>query len=444
VHVLLISTYELGHQPLHVASPAAALRRAGHTVEALDLAVEDWDADRVARADRIALSVPMHTAARLSQEVLARLAHERPDVAVAAYGLYAPVLAADGLSARLGGEYEPGLLEWAADDEGPADGSGGVRVHLGRSDFARPARDLLPPLERYARLAVGDELRVVGHTEATHGCTERCRHCPVPAVYDGRTRALPVDLVLADVAQQVAMGARHVTFGDPDFLSGPAHARRVVDGFAERFPGVTFDVTTKVEHILRHEALLPVLAAAGCLFVVTAVESLDDAILTILDKGHTAADAARAVALLRRHGLDPHPTFLPFTPWTTEDGVRDIVRFVGDHDLVEVTQPVQLSLRLLLPPGSLLLDRPELAPHLDGYDPATCTWRWRSAVPAVDVLQADLARLAGAGASLDVLAERCGVTLAPVAATAAARPRLTEPWFCCAEPTDSQLGVLRR
>jgi radical SAM superfamily enzyme YgiQ (UPF0313 family) len=435
VRVLLISTYELGHQPWHVASPAGALRRAGHAVEALDLAVEDWDADRIARADRIALSVPMHTAARLSQQVLARLAHERPTVPVAAYGLYAPVLPADGLAARLGGEYEPGLLAGGAGAAEPGGGDG-VQVHLGRSDFARPARDGLPPLDRYARLAIGDERRVVGYTEATHGCTERCRHCPVPAVYDGRTRALPVELVMADVAQQVEEGARHVTFGDPDFLAGPAHARRVVEAF---------DVTTKVEHVLRHEALLPVLADAGCLFVVSAVETLDDRILGLLDKGHTAADAARSVDVLRRHGLDPHPTFLPFTPWTTEDGVRDIVRFVLDHDLAEVTQPVQLSLRLLLPPGSLLLEVPELAPHLEGYDPATCTWRWRAADPAVDVLQADLAALAAAGAPLAALAERCGVAGAAGGggSTASGRPRLTEPWFCCAEPTEGQLGSLR-
>jgi hypothetical protein len=318
-----------------------------------------------------------------------------------------------------------------------------VRVHLGRSDFAVPARDVLPPLDRFAHLVVGDERRLVGYTEAAHGCTEHCRHCPVPAVYGGRTRPLPVDLVLADVAQLVERGARHVTFGDPDFLAGPAHARRVVDAFAGRFPGVTFDVTTKVEHILRHADLLPVLAGAGALFVITAVEGVNDEILRRLDKGHTAADAARAVTLLREHGLDPHPTMLPFTPWTTPADVRDIVAFVVDHDLVEVTEPVQLSLRLLVPPGSLLLDLPEMASFLDGYDASAGTWRWHAADPEVDALQADLAALAAAGAPFAALAERCGVTVPATALVARGRPRLTEPWFCCAEPTVEQYGPVR-
>ena len=35
--VLLISTYELGHQPFGLAEPIAWLRRAGHDVRALDL-----------------------------------------------------------------------------------------------------------------------------------------------------------------------------------------------------------------------------------------------------------------------------------------------------------------------------------------------------------------------------------------------------------------------
>ena len=56
MRVLLVSTYELGHQPLHVASPAAALRRAGHEVACLDLAVEMWDPERV--EDRVEARVP--------------------------------------------------------------------------------------------------------------------------------------------------------------------------------------------------------------------------------------------------------------------------------------------------------------------------------------------------------------------------------------------------
>ena len=66
MRVLLISTYELGHQPLHVASPAAALRRAGHEVRCLDLSVQPWDAGALQWTQAVGFSVPMHTAMRLA------------------------------------------------------------------------------------------------------------------------------------------------------------------------------------------------------------------------------------------------------------------------------------------------------------------------------------------------------------------------------------------
>ena len=228
---------------------------------------------------------------------------------------------------------------------------------------ALPARDLLPPLERYARLVQAGEEHLVASVEASRGCAHRCRHCPVPVVYDGRIRINDVDAVVADVAQQVAMGARHVTYGDPDFFNGVHHALRVVRAVHERFPDLTFDCTVKVEHILRHADVWAELAASGCIFVVSAFESVNDATLELLDKGHTAADAGAAVELLRAHGIEIRPSWLPFTPWATLDDVRAILEFVAEHDLVGNVDPVQYTIRLLVPEGSLLLG------HIDGLGP---------------------------------------------------------------------------
>jgi hypothetical protein len=291
---------------------------------------------------------------------------------------------------------------------------------------------------------VADEMRLAGYVEASHGCAHRCRHCPVPVVYDGRTRAVAGDVVLADIATLVEQGARHVTFGDPDFLNRPQHSRRIVRAMHDAFPQITFDCTTKVEHILRYQDVWAELAQAGCLFVVSAFELVNDDILLLLDKGHTAADAARAVVLLRSHGIEIRPSFLPFTPWSTVDDILDILDFVAVHDLVGNVDPVQYTIRLLLPEGSLLLDEPALAPHLGRYDAERLTWTWMAADPAVDRLQAHLATLveanlhAGEPAETIYLRVRTAVLEAavgrqPVAVTVGGgegRPRLTEPWFC--------------
>jgi radical SAM superfamily enzyme YgiQ (UPF0313 family) len=442
VRVLLVATYELGHQPANLAGPAARLRSSGHDVRALDTSVDPWDPVLVDWADRVAFSVPMHTATRLVRELVRGIA--KP---TCCYGLYA-AMCDDVADVVIAGEYEDGLVAWA-DGHDP-----GAMVQLGRATRAArgepPARNLLPPLDRYVRLAADGELRLVGSVEASRGCAHRCRHCPVPVVYHGRVRLANADDTLADITQLVDSGAQHISFGDPDFLNAPQHSMRVVRALHEQHPDVTFDCTTKVEHVLRHRALLPELARAGCLFVVSAFESLNDAILERLDKGHTAVDAARAVHLLRDRGIDVRPSFLPFTPWTTRDDLVTLVDFVADHDLVGSVDPVQYTIRLLLPAGSLLLDQPDLAPHLGEWDDDRLTFAWTPAHPEMDDLQQELALLVeqsvGRGDPISTTyAQIRGAIGAPpvdLAGVATDRPRLTESWFCCAEPTDVQMKAV--
>jgi radical SAM superfamily enzyme YgiQ (UPF0313 family) len=457
VRILLVSTYELGHQPLHVAMPATALLAAGHEVRCVDVALDPLDADSVDWADRIAFSVPMHTAMRLALQVAETVRARRPETPLCFYGLYAPVsrdltvrAAADAVIA---GEYEPALLTWAAGgDPGPV-------IQLARVGSRVPARQLLPPLDRYTRLAVNGEERLVGSVEASRGCSHRCRHCPVPVVYDGRVRPVDVAAVVADVDQLVAAGAGHVSFADPDFLNAPLHARRVVAAVHERHPHLTFDCTTKVEHILAHPDALPELADAGCAFVVSALESVNDTTLGYLDKGHTVADASEAIVLLRRQGIEVRPSWLPFTPWTTIDDLVELLDFVHAHDLVPNVDPVQYTVRLLVPEGSLLLGRTEMTPYLGPYDSDRLGWTWTHPDPSVDELHTELAALVEERvdqAAADTFAEIDAVIRARVASPVSPpspgsissgpsptqRARLTEPWFCCSEPTAAQMAPL--
>ncbi len=421
--VLLISTYELGHQPLGVAAPAAALRARGHDVRALDLAVDDWSPDAAAWADRVAISVPMHTATRLAHEIAGRV--DRP---LACFGLYAGMCTDIG-EALVGRDPVSQVVQWVESDPS-------VVV-----DAPIPARDLLPPPDRYAHLMRDGFRYPIAYVEASQGCAHRCRHCPVPVVYDGRIRITPVETVLADVAAQVDAGARHITFGDPDFFNGVHHAQRVVTAVHTAFPDLTFDATVKVEHILRHADLWPFMAGAGCLFVISAFESVNDTTLTELDKGHTAADGARAVAILRAAGIEPRPTWLPFTPWTTVDDIRATLEFVATHDLIGNVDPVQYSIRLLVPQGSLLLGR---IPDLGPWDAAALTYPWTS---PLDGLAREFAAVVENGVD-DPAGEvfnrlRALVDLAPVDVTAVTdAPRLSESWFCCAEPTNVQLRTI--
>jgi Radical SAM superfamily len=411
VRILLVATYELGQQPRSLGGATAHLHALGHEVRTIDVSVEPWQPDLAEWADEVGFSVPMHTATRLARDLAASI--DRP---MHAFGLYADQCT----------DFATPVV-W---------------------DATLPVRAGLPPLDQYARLEIDGEQRLVGGVLASHGCAHRCRHCPVPVVYDGRVQRLDEGAVLADIAQLVAAGAQHLTFGDPDFLNAPPHSRRIVHALHEQFPEITFDCTVKVEHVLRYgglryESVWPEFAAAGCVFVVSAFESVDEAVLTRLDKGHTPADAARAVGVLRASGIDVRPSWLPFTPWTTRSDLIALLDFVYAHDLVGSVDPVQYTVRLLLPRGSLLLGHPDLAPHLGEWNDERSTYEWTSADPAMDQLQRTLTALVeGDGDPVERYAQvRDAVGAPPVdlSTVTTGRPRLTESWFCCAEPTELQL-----
>jgi radical SAM superfamily enzyme YgiQ (UPF0313 family) len=382
--------YELGRQPFGLASPAAWLRVAGHEVACVDLAVAELPALTIREADVVALYLPMHTATRLAAKVVERVRLLNPRARLCCYGLYAPMnaeyLRSLGVETIIGGEFEPGLVAAIAGEQPPP-------VSFDRLRFITPERSGLPALSRYAKLHVDGSARVVGYTEASRGCKHLCRHCPIVPVYQGQFRVVQPEVVLDDIAQQVAAGAAHITFGDADFFNGPTHARRIVDELHRRFPGVTYDATIKVSHLRQHGDLLPVLRDTGCLFVTTAVESVDDTVLEKLDKGHTRADFIEVVREFRAIGLTLAPTFIPFTPWTTGESYRDLLALIRELDLVENVSPVQLTLRLLIVPGSKLLELADIQAIIERFDESALVYRWRHSDPDVDTLQREALRL---------------------------------------------------
>ncbi len=402
MQVLLVSTYDLGRQPYGLASPAAWLRREGVTTDCVDTSRERLTDDRIADADLVAFYLPMHTATRLAAPLIDRVRRVNPSARIAAYGLYAPLnaewLRERGVTDVLGPEAGAELVALT--------GSELVRLATPQRESSRhpsltPDRTDLPPLTRYAALQMPDgSTRVVGSTDGTRGCKHLCRHCPIVPVYQGRFFAVPVDVVLEDIGAQVDAGAQHISFGDPDFLNGPTHAQRIIERVAERFPGLTYDVTIKIEHILKHEGLLPLLARSGCLFITSAVESIDDNVLLQLAKGHTRADFVRAVELCRAAGVTLAPTFVAFTPWTTLEGYRELLQAIEALDLVEQVAPIQLAIRLLVTTGSPLLDLADIRAATTTFDPALLAWPWRHVDPRVDALQEAVMRLVGSNANV--------------------------------------------
>jgi radical SAM superfamily enzyme YgiQ (UPF0313 family) len=460
--IVLISTYDLGRQPFGLASPAAWLRREGAMVHCCDLAVEPLDEDAIRDADLVAFHIPMHTATRLAARLVPRVRALNARAHLCFYGLYAAMneswLRELGADTVLGGEFEAGLTHLARRLAAGRDGTRSVSgerestlqvepvLSLDRLAFIPPDRAGLPSLARYAKLETGLGARVVGATEASRGCKHLCRHCPIVPVYGGHFRIVPRDVVLEDVRRLVAAGAEHITFGDPDFFNGIGHAVPLVRALRAEHPTLTYDVTIKIEHLRRHDAHLATLRETGCLLVTSAVESVDDAVLARLDKGHTRADFLAVAHRCREEGLALQPTFVAFHPWLSLGDYRRLLAVLAEHDLVEHVPSIQLAIRLLLPRGSKLLELDDIASLSGAFDSAALVHPWRHPDPRVDALHQRVQ-------SLVQSASACGHgrreifariwALAAAAGGGGARPEapttwterapvpyLTEPWYC--------------
>ncbi len=457
--VVLINPYELGRQPFALAEPAAWLKREGFAVHCLDLSLEKLDPEILKEAGLVALYVGMHTATRIAVQALPRIQRLAPKAHLCVYGLYAPMnealLRGLGVGTVLGGEVEPALLSLCQRlrvNGKPVTQSDSV-INLGRIPFEVPDRSGLPKLSRYAHLVLPDgSTRVAGFAEGSRGCKHLCRHCPVVPVYQGKFRIVPVDVVMEDIGQQVREGATHISFGDPDFFNGPTHGLRLARALHEAFPDVTFDATIKIQHLIDHAELLPELRRSGCLFITSAAEAVDDNILRLLAKNHTSRDFDRAVALTREAGIALAPTFVAFTPWTTLEGYIALLERILELQLVESVPPVQLTIRLLVPEGSWLLRLPGSKEKLMAFDPALLGYPWRHCDARVDRLQQDLRALVARCEEECLPRREVFAAVWRMAHEAAGRPapnlaanlgfpipRLSEPWYCCAEPTDQQL-----
>jgi radical SAM superfamily enzyme YgiQ (UPF0313 family) len=467
--IVLISTYELGRQPFGLASPAAWLRTRGYNVVCLDLARQELDEAAAKSADLIAIYLPMHTATRLAAQLLPALRAENPHAHLCCYGLYAPMneayLRSLGVSTILGGEFENGLVH-LADRVLQANGNGASRlpqqeslVSMERLQFEVPDRSGMPALQKYAHLIIpGSGFRIVGSTEASRGCKHLCRHCPIVPVYSGVFRIVPREIVMEDIRRQVAEGAQHISFGDPDFFNGIGHAIPLVEQFHRESPEITYDVTIKIEHLRKYAEHIPRLKETGCLFVISAVESVDDAVLTALEKGHTRADFLQVAEIFRALEMTLHPTFVPFSPWTTVKSYLDLLKVIAEQDLTENVAPIQMGIRLLIPEGSRMLELEDVQRAIGPFDRESLVYPWKHADPRVDALSDAVQEIAAAAdrekATRTQAFERVWIAAHRAAGIdapqlpknngARAVPFLSEPWYCCAEPTRDQLISIGR
>lgn len=458
VKVLAVSTYELGHQPLILAQIASVLTKYDIEFSVVDNSVANYSFNTLddfmlpnnSLPTHLIISVPMHTATQLGKSIAAKAKKLfGEDLVTIAIGLYAKVAA-----------QEPGLFDIAIPDLDLNYLLSQLNVNetLDQKTLRAlvPDRTMLPGLGNYAHFISSNSKELVGYVETTVGCAHMCRHCPVPVIHKGSFKAIPVATVMSQIDTLYHEGARHITFGDPDFLNGPTHALKILRQMHTKYSDLTFDATIKVEHVLENLDIWDEMRELGLQFIVSAFEHTSDIILKKLAKGHTKNDIVKSISVLRRSGIEVRPSLLPFTPWTTREDLVDLIDFIFEQDLVANVDPVQLSIKLLIPLDSLLLEDADLS--VQQWNSETLSFEWNFPDPAIDQVHKEISQLIQKSESLEtnslttltsireIIYSLIGIKPPFISfeeLSHSEKPRLSESWFCCAEPTINQLNVLR-
>lgn len=364
--VLVASAFEAEMQPLASACAAAALRAQGAEVVGWDAHLLP-DAQPDGSFDLALLSVQQFEGLERGMDLARRLAGQSGQLV--AFGQYAQMNhrafldAADAVAMdepeRIAGELAEAAAGTSHLGAVPAlitRGGMTPRPPRRRIGVPVPARDLFPSLVHYE--AHHSPFGLMGNIEATRGCHHKCTYCSVYGAYDGGVAAYESATVLADALQLADEGVRHFCFIDAEFFNSRTIGVGVVEQLANQVGPITFELTTRVDHILNYTAELEKLVSLGLRRVTSALEFPSDRILRIFDKHIDVRHMRAAIAEAARIGFELYPTFIPFTPWIDYEELLAFEDFLVSTGLARVTDPTALQTRLLLFKGSPLLSSP--------------------------------------------------------------------------------------
>ena len=439
--ILLLSFYDLGKQPKIISELYKKLDNGSNQIDIVDYSIEEKDLT-LDNYDVLGIYASMHTASVLAEQYLRD--RKLPNK-LFVFGLYANVFSEMFSNFQSIHSFDSDELESLLE----------VQLNPNYSfKHSVPDRTILPSITDYSHIVDGSNNLIAGSVETTYGCKHEYTHCPVPIQFKGMFKTFGTEKIITDVTNQVEEGAKHISFNDPDFFNGPKHALKILQLLNEKHPSITYDSTIKVEHILKYPDYFQELKNLNMLFVISAFETTNDHVLNILQKNHSFNDLNKAVELSLENNIDIRPTWMPFSPWTEQNDLISIIKLIENYKLRETVDPIQLTIKLLVPKNSLILKRPEMKEYLLDYDPASFSYAWKYKFPNIDNIQNELFTYVLQHESeneytqylglVDILESHTNETLLNSEKySQRIVPKLSETWFCCAEPNKIQLDRIK-
>lgn len=388
--VLLVSNFEGGYQPISIATTYSALKENGFNVRILDTYVDGIRENLLEDADLVAISIPLFDALFSGIEIAKRVKTINKDAHITFFGQYASInatrLSPKYSNTSIIGEWEEIIVELANKLEQDKNALFQAVLSKQESDCCNnsegngkcylPDRTILPALYKYPQEQI-DKLcgskQIIGGTEIARGCHHKCLYCSVYAAYQGRVNMIPEDIVILDVENMIKQGMTHLTFMDADFFNSKFHGIRIIRKLNEKFPNLTYDFTTRVDHINEHKDIISEMAGLGVKFITTAIEFPCKEVVDEIAKEITMEDIESALAFLLETKIKINPTFIMFNPWIKLEDLIEFKKFVNKNNLNDIIDPIQYETRLHIYKGSPLLKQKsiqdlELIEHEFNYE----------------------------------------------------------------------------
>jgi len=372
--VALISTYETGFQPLIISTAAAALLQNDITPAVYDLYMDKSDRSGIMDHEFYGIGLTLFDSLQGGVAIAAEIRAENPDAHICFYGPYADLnkerLMRYGNSCILG-DWERPLTrlarvvlagndkEWTRMPRVYSLANRGAKAEYDRSYCVVPARHLLPPIHTYSNTFIEnilDRKMAVGNVETTRGCHHKCKFCSVYATSGTKVKFADPEVIMADVDQLVKQGVEHITFVDAEYINNIKFSLDIVNRIHDKYPQLTYDFTTRIDHVVENEAAISEFKNTGCIAITTSIEFPRKDILEKLDKGITSQHILKGMEILKRNEIKVHTTFVTFNPWTDLEGLMNLSFFIKDNDLEDVIDPIQYETRLHIYKGSPLLN----------------------------------------------------------------------------------------
>lgn len=189
-------------------------------------------------------------------------------------------------------------------------------------DLPFPARDLLKndayklPTngKRFTLLSVG------------RGCSGNCIYCVANVYYGRKFRKRSVDSVVNEIEECVEKyEIYNFLFWGESFTTDSKYGEAICDEIIRRNIKISWSTTSRVDTL--NQSLLDKMKSAGCILLGLGIESYDQKVLDNARKGINIQQIEKAVAMVRKSGINSMGHFMFGLPGDTRDSAARSINF---------------------------------------------------------------------------------------------------------------------